>query len=158
MKFEELLARTRGVGFKPPARLLALDPGHTTGWSLFENGVLTQSGQAATEANGWEEIAGLFEWIAPDMVIYENYRVYEHKLSRHANSEVYTLRLIGVIEFLCDIIHKIPKYNQMALQHKGFCSDEKLKAWGYYTSGHKHARDSIRAGTYFLLFNKEAFK
>ncbi|MNU55816.1 hypothetical protein D3C71_449010 [compost metagenome] len=158
MKFEELLTRTRGGGFIPPFRLLALDPGHTTGWSIFEDGKLTLSGQAATEANGWEEIHGLFEWAAPTMVIYENYRVYEHKLARHANSEVYTLRLIGVIEYLCDIVHKIPKYNQMALQHKGFCSDDKLKSWGYYDLGHKHARDSIRAGTYFLLFNKEAFK
>lgn len=89
------------------------------------------------------------------MVIYENYRVYAHKLERHSNSEVYTLRLVGVIEYLCDVKHKIPYYNQMAQQAKGFVTDDKLKKWGYYRQGLRHARDAIRHGCYFLLFDKE---
>lgn len=154
MTFPFFMTAKRGKDFVPPARLLSLDPGETTGWAVFEHGELTAAGQALTMANGWTEIDRLFADIQPTMVIYENYRVYEHKLSRHANSEVYTLRLVGVIEYLCDVKHKIPYYNQMAHQAKGFVSDEKLKQWNYYKTGMKHGRDAIRHGCYFLLFDK----
>jgi hypothetical protein len=152
--FGELLQKRRGINFQAPARLLCLDPGHTTGWSVFEDGKLTATGEAATMAEGWSCIDRLFTDINPTAVIYENYRVYAHKLERHSNSEVYTLRLVGVIEYLCDVKYKISQYNQMAHQAKGFVTDDKLKSWGFYQTGQKHARDSIRHGCYFLLFDK----
>lgn len=152
--FAELLAKRRGADFKAPQRLLALDPGETTGWSVFEDGKLTATGQAPTMSGGWNCIHELFADVRPTCVIYENYRVYAHKLERHSNSEVYTLRLVGVIEYLCEVGFGIPYYNQMAQQHKGFVTDEKLKDWGMYKPSQKHARDSIRAGCYFLLFHK----
>ena len=105
-------------------------------------------------AEGWSCIDGLFRDVSPTMVVYENYRVYAHKLERHSNSEVYTLRLVGVIEYLCDVKHQVPQYNQMASQAKGFMTDEKLKKWGMYRKGFRHARDAIRHGAYFLLFDK----
>lgn len=153
-QFEEILYKRRGKDFIPPARLLSLDPGHTTGWCLYEDGKLTASGHAATLAEGWTCIDSLFRDIQPTMVVYENYRVYAHKLERHSNSEVYTVRLIGVIEYLSEIVHQVPHYNQMAQQAKGFMTDDKLKRWGMYQVGFKHARDAIRHGAYFLLFDK----
>jgi hypothetical protein len=152
--FPNLMATRRGMDFVPPKRLLVLDPGETTGWALFEDGKLSTAGQLGTKQEGWIAIHSLFHHIQPNMVVYENYRVYQHKLERHSNSEVYTVRLIGVIEFLCEIIHGIPHYNQMAHEAKGFVSDDKLQKWGYYKPGLKHARDAIRHGCYFLLFNK----
>jgi len=154
ISFGELLRKRRGEGFKAPERLLVLDPGHTTGWTLFVNGKIANHGQAATERDGWECIDMLFTDTQPTMVVYENYRVYAHKLERHSNSEVYTLRLVGVIEYLCDVKFGIPRYNQMAHQAKGFVTDEKLKAWGFYVPSMKHARDAIRHACYFLLFDK----
>lgn len=41
---------------------------------------------------------------------------------------------------------------QMAAQAKGFVDDDKLKAWGFWIKGKKHARDAIRHGVYYLLF------
>lgn len=152
--FYQLLMKKRGEGFKPPRRLLCLDPGETTGWAVFEDGKLTASGHAATKLEGWLCIDKLVTDIQPTHVVYENYRVYAHKLDRHSNSEVYTLRLVGVIEYLCDVHLGVPRYNQMAHQAKGFVSDEKLRAWGMYQRGKKHARDAIRHGVYFLLFDK----
>lgn len=151
--FTDLLKKRRGASFEAPERLLCLDPGETTGWAVFERGELTASGQART-IEGWEVIHDLFVDIKPTAVIYENYRVYAHKLERHSNSEVYTLRLVGVIEFICEMLFGIPHYNQMAQQAKGFVSDEKLKSWGFYKKGHRHARDAMRHGIYFLLFDK----
>lgn len=155
LQFEQLLKLRRDPSFIPPVRLLCLDPGETTGWAVFEHGELSATGQASTSALGWIEIDRLFADVQPTMVIFENYRVYEHKLSRHANSEVYTLRLVGVIEYLCEVKYKIPYYNQMAHQAKGFVKDERLMEWGYYKPGMRHGRDAIRHGCYFLLFNKE---
>lgn len=152
--FPQLLDKHRGEDFKFPPRLLCLDPGETTGWALYEHGKLTSAGQVATK-DSWNIISDLFEEKNPTHVVYENYRVYSHKLDRHAFSEVYTLRLIGVIEFLCDVVYRIPYDNQMAQQAKGFVTDEKLKHWGYYNMGPKHARDAMRHGVYYLLFNKE---
>lgn len=154
ISFEELLAKRRGVDFIPPKRLLCLDPGETTGWAVFEDGMFSASGQASTAANGWKEIDKLFTDVNPTMLVYENYRVYSHKLERHSNSEVYTLRLVGVIEYLAEVKFGIPYFNQMANQAKGFVTDDKLKAWGMYQRGHRHARDAIRHGCYFLLFDK----
>lgn len=153
--FLEILEKRRGAEWKAPHRLLVLDPGETTGWCLYIDGKLHDQGQASTYALGWHEIHELFEQTRPTMVLYENYRVYQHKLERHSNSEVYTIRLIGVIEYLCEVVWGIKHYNQMAHQAKGFVTDEKLKAWGYYVTGKRHARDAIRHGCYFLLFNKE---
>lgn len=150
----ELLARHRGEDFVFPPKLLCLDPGETTGWSLFENGVPTRAGQVKT-IEDWFVIMELFDTTQPTHVIYENYRVYANKFDRHAFSEVYTLRLIGAIEFMCSVLYKIPYTNQMAVQAKGFVTDDKLKQWGYYNMGPKHARDSLRHGIYYLLFNKE---
>lgn len=152
--FGELLNKRRGPEFQAPKRLLVLDPGHTTGWSVFEDGKMTAAGQLDNYNQGWGSVAKLFADVNPTMVLYENYRVYSHKLERHSNSEVYTVRLIGVLEFLCEVIYGIMHYNQMAHQAKGFVSDEKLKAWNMYQVGQKHARDSIRHGCYFLLFDK----
>lgn len=154
ISFQELLRKRRGDNFVVPARLLVLDPGHTTGWTVFEKGELTASGQINT-IEKWENIDNLFNDVQPTMVLYENYRVYAHKLERHSNSEVFTVRLVGVIEFLCDVMWQIPHYNQMAHQAKGFVTDDKLKAWGYYVKGQRHARDAMRHGLYFLLFAKE---
>lgn len=151
--FLDLLYKRRGADFKAPKRLLCLDPGETTGWAVFEEGKLTAAGQART-IDGWEVIHQLFVDIKPTMVIFENYRVYAHKLERHSNSEVYTLRLVGVIEFISEMLFAIPHYNQMAQQAKGFTNDDKLKAWGFYSKGQRHSRDAIRHGCYFLLFDK----
>lgn len=152
-RFAEILAMRKPI-FDPlkEHRLLCLDPGETTGWALFVNGELTESGQAKTLEGGWREIHDLFEYICPTFVVYENYRVYGHKLERHANSEVYTLRLVGVIEYLCEVVYGISWHNQMAAQAKGFATDEKLKKWNMYQTGKKHARDAIRHGIYYLLF------
>lgn len=128
--------------------------GETTGWAVFEDGILTASGQLSNKVEGWHSVDKLFDDVQPNMVLYENYRVYAHKLERHSNSEVYTLRLVGVIEYLCEVKHQVPWYNQMAQQAKGFVSDEKLQRWGMYQRGQKHARDAIRHGIYFLLFDK----
>jgi len=171
LAYQELLqARYKKDPSKIPHRLLCLDPGETTGWAVFVDGFLTDWGQSPTVilstdkgANqgekilNWPILYSLFADTNPKQVICEDYKVYAHKLDQHTYSSVYTLRLIGGIDMLCALGWgsypiPVPISYQMAAQHKGFVTDEKLKEWDMWRPGMKHSRDAIRAGIYFLLF------
>lgn len=137
-----------------PERLICLDPGETTGFAYFVDGELVSWKQLATHNiyAGIDILTEEFDTLKPTMVVYEDYRVYAHKAETHSWNTLHTPRLIGGIQTLC---HQrgIPRFCQMAQQPKMFCTDVKLRHWGYYKQGQKHSRDAIRHGTYYLLFN-----
>lgn len=163
MKYKAVIEKVyQGDLSKVPQRLLCLDPGETTGWCLFEQGKLTKWGQIETVlANGqlnWPILTELFFDTVPTHVVCENYRVYSHKLDRHSFSEVPTLRIIGGIDYLCMMWvdddmkpARIPIAYQMAVQAKGFATDDRLKDWDFWQPNMKHARDAIRHGIYYLI-------
>lgn len=141
-------------------RVLALDPGETTGACLFEGSKLVDARQLAT---------GLMPHAAVDVrhyisgslfpradnqeihVVIEDYRVYSWKTKDHAWAGLHTSRLIGATELICyDAGLDLTK--QTAQQAKGFCTDDKLQAWGLWQEGQRHARDAIRHALYYLLF------
>lgn len=162
MTFEVLYKRMQ-KDKKPPKRMLCLDPGETTGWSLFLNGTKNQEGQVRTILNegsklvvDWESLETLVHKTQPTYIVCEDYRIYQHKLDQHTFSSVATLRLIGGIDYTAYKLG-IPIAYHMAIEHKGFCDDKKLKMWGYWAIGLKHSRDSIRLGCYHLLFHKGEF-
>jgi len=165
MKYKDVLANVYKTDLtKIPQRLLCLDPGETTGWALFENGLLTKCDQEKTVDTDkliWHNLEKLFYAHKPTQVVCEDYRIYAHKLERHSNSQVMTLRLIGGIDLLCennDAMRdagfgwfSIPIHYQMAAQAKGFITDDRLKDWGMWQEGMKHSRDAIRHGLYYLV-------
>lgn len=157
LSFSDLLQRIRGNA-RVPHRLLCLDPGKTTGWCLFENGALTKWGQIENCFDDTNvdatKLYDLFADIQPDFVLYEDYKVYSHKLDRHSFNPVFTVRLIGVIETYCQL-EGVKSHKQMATTAKNFCTDDKLKQWGFWQAGMRHSRDAIRHGCYFLLFYKK---
>lgn len=139
-------------------RLLALDPGETTGWALFS----TLNGQVSMECGQiktWpmtdcvQSLTKLLDYAAPKFIMHESYRIYDWKTENHSWSGVPTIHVIGCLETLC-IQRSIPWDTQSAGQAKNFCTDEKLKSWGVYEVGKKHARDAIRHGCLFLLFGQ----
>lgn len=157
LSFTELLTRLRGAK-KIPHKLLCLDPGKTTGWAVFTDGELTDWGQVEDCYDNSNidatKLYDLFAEVQPDFVLYEDYKVYSHKLDRHSFNPVFTVRLIGVIETYCQL-ESIKSHKQMATTAKNFCTDEKLKAWGFWQKGMRHSRDAIRHGCYFLLFYRK---
>ena len=139
--------------------LLALDPGETTGWCVFEylaandSYVKVASGQLKTWpmqdfVNNFKQLLAMYK---PTAIVHELYAVYEWKATDHSWSSVPTLRVIGGIEVFA-IMADIPVYTQTAQIAKNFCTDDKLKTWGFYITGEKHARDAFRHAAYFLLF------
>lgn len=153
-------------------RLLSLDPGETTGWSVWDshdNGThyeLFASGQLET----WNKQAQistapcilpcvlnfprLLAQYEPDEVVLESYRVYEWKSESHSWSDVPTLRIIGSME--TELHHKgLPYYFQTAQMAKNFCTDERLVEWGFWKRGERHARDAMRHALYFIIFGPQ---
>ena len=157
LSYTELFTRLRGDK-KVPHKLICLDPGKTTGWCTFVDGHLDKTGHIENCYDDQNiDTAGLFKLFEeeqPNFILYEDYKVYSHKLARHTFNPVFTLRLIGAIESYSQI-KGIPTHKQMAVTAKNFVTDEKLKNWGFWKTGMRHARDAIRHGCYFLLFYKK---
>ncbi len=151
MDFKEL---SKGIGHEDPLALLVFDPGHTTGWAFFEEMELKFCGEVNTEdiETAVRTLSDLFELYVPYRVVIEDYRVYRWRAKHHIGSQMMTTRVIGCIETLCiqQGIYEITK--QPAHIAKGFCTDKKLKDWGFYQKAQKHANDAIRHGCYYLLF------
>lgn len=154
MKFEEFCVKARIKIDQIPYRLIALDPGETTGYTLFVNGIKKDTKQLDTHnmAQATKLLMNLLVKEQPDFLVYENYKVYDWKTESHSWSQLHTSQFIGTIRTLCTL-HDIPYHTQMAQQAKGFCDDTKLKEWGYYDKGMKHARDAVRHACFYILFN-----
>lgn len=155
--FADLLQITRGADWKPPATLFAIDPGETCGWAVFRGGHLSISGQQeiTTMKDSRLEVGPLWDLIMqwqPNIVVMEGYRVYASKAAAHTWNALYTPKLIGAMEAVCDF-RGIPVVIQMA-SVKAFCTNDKLKAWGFYQKAQPHAIDAIRHGCYYLLFHE----
>ena len=154
MDFKSLCAKVNIAKKVEPfhGTILALDPGETTGWALFENQNLVKSGQISTwpMKHAVSELSKLL-LEDPTHVVYEQYRVYSWKSDDHKWSNVPTLHIIGCIETL-SILRGNSYSDQSAQVAKNFCTDEKLQRWDFYKTGERHARDAIRHGCYYLLF------
>jgi hypothetical protein len=151
--FTELVTRA-GKNPNGESRILAFDPGHTTGWAAFENADLIASGEIDTTSIGHciESAMPLFIQYTPKYVVMEDYRIYKWRQKQHVGSEVLTIQIIGCLQTLAiqDFVPYVIK--QPAQIAKGFCTDAKLKEWEMYQPGARHARDAIRHGCYFIMF------
>lgn len=171
MKFRDFLDavhKTRPIkGGRFKGRLLALDPGETTGWSVWDshdNAAYYQM-DSCGQLETWDKknhsiipCAKNFEYmlrdIVPDYVVMERYAVYEWKAQSHSWSDVPTLRIIGSMETRL-IDRNIHYHMQTAQVAKHFVTDERLKEWGFWERGQRHARDSMRHALFFLTFGKQ---
>lgn len=176
MQFDELIDRTIPQNKQFRGRLLCLDPGETLGWStiicppIASQAVVSSLDGSAPEVRfsrsfragqfscvpyekGIDNIGALITQEQPDRIVCEDYKVYSWKAASHSWNELYTPKLIGTIQTLGHLLN-LPLKFQMAQLAKGFVTDNKLREWNMYgaTKGMKHARDSLRHGLYYLLF------
>ncbi len=148
----DYLQRARRSERALPGALLCLDPGETIGWALFTDGQLSAAGQERIAR--MVDLEHLLDRAAPqgaERLIIESYRVYPWQLERHSFSDVPTLRYIGALQMLAEQ-RQVPITLQAAAVAKEFASDSRLKGWGLYQKGRRHANDAIRHGAHYLLF------
>lgn len=149
--FTRFLFATRHDDWPVPRRLLAIDPGETTGWAVFDAGQLYDCSQLPTMRV--EMIEPLITISQPSHVICERYVVYPGKGDDHVLDALHTPQLIGAIKLICAQL-AIPVLEQGAGHAKGFMTDKRLREWGYYQKSQKHANDAVRHGCFGLLCNK----
>lgn len=159
-EFTNLLSSVRGDDWKPPDVVLSIDPGETCGWARFINGTLTTHGEVVIPTFKDGRIEGVELWDlfnpVPRIVVIEGYRVYASKAKHHTWSALYTPKLIGYLECICQYYKtelQHPEYYLQMASSKQFCTDVKLKSWNCWPTGHRHAADAIRHGCYWLLFH-----
>jgi len=156
--FPAWVAKLDKSGLPLPKVMIALDPGETTGLAVFNEANLVEAKQLATHSiySGTDILIEVLDKYKPDMVVFEDYRIYDFKAQSHSWGTLHTPRLIGALQSLC---HQrgIKTFYQLAQQPKLFCTDQKLEQWGYYRKGLRHARDAIRHGCYYLIWKNGQF-
>jgi hypothetical protein len=141
-------------------RVVAFDPGETTGVCVFHGSQFVTADQLKTKTliQGINEIRDFIDANWCDEVVCEDYRVYAYKSDEHKWADLHTPKLIGGIQTICHLRYKdiIPCTFRMASEAKQFVDDEKLQAWGLWgeTKGMRHARDAIRHAIFHLVFGK----
>lgn len=125
--------------------LLALDPGETTGYCVADyNGVIKEAGQfpAATRL---DHILMIYK---PKVTVMESFRV--RVVAAVIGSTVPTLKIIGVMEYLCAQRGSNVVWQQPS--QKAFFDNGRLKRLGLYRKAEPHATDAIRHLFYYLTF------
>ena len=133
-------------------RVLAFDPGGTTGVALYTENQL----QAWQVTELYEVYDILREW-RPDEVVFERF-VYQ----RRDKVDLTPVEVIGVIKLFCDQGHRShdmdwhieDPHAQTPSQAKNLWTDSKLKKLGLWQPGKPHAMDAVRHMMYFLVVTK----
>ena len=97
-------------------RLMALDPGQTTGWSYWD--CCKRVGYGQEKISAIEDFLDNYldtGWCGIDQLVFENYRVYPGREKVQGN--LYTPRLIGRIEAWAER-NNVPVAKQMAVPSK----------------------------------------
>jgi hypothetical protein len=141
--------------------ILALDPGETTGYAVFYgDGVAAYDWEIIDQVKTWPEIDAvrslslLLDQIKPNLVVAEQYRVYDWKSDDHKWSAVNTVQVIGCVWTLC-VQRAIPLVWQSAQNAKGFWTDDRLKEYNLYQAGVRHGRDATRHALQYLCFGSK---
>lgn len=156
--------------------IIALDPSGnhasegegsgTTGVAIYRNGIITLDEIKASDYTKteeyWHAILNLLVYTKPDYVVFEGYKLYNHKgmsAQTQSYSTLMTSQLIGAIRATCynhfiktDIQYATDVKSRWAdhvLQYKGYL-DEKNYFNGKPTNAHK--RDALRHLLHFMKY------
>ena len=119
--------------------ILALDPGHTTGWAI-----LTEEEVIATGL--FPDYTGVNELIkkhVPDVAVIEDFILYPWKSRALIWNQLWTVQVLGVMKYLLDEV-SIPYELQNAVLVKQLSK----RLIGKYSS--QHERDAVTHGIVYL--------
>ncbi len=140
-------------------RIVALDPGGTTGWAYWQDTPIRTSnespwdhftaGQIGPEEHHEQLFAHLeFLHTSDYTIVCESFE-FRQGQQRH-NIRLDSKEYIGVVKLLGQQ-RNLPVVFQTAALGKGFVSDEKLKVMGLWIPGKQHARDALRHLIYYMV-------
>jgi len=83
-------------------KVLAFDPGETTGWAFFEDAALGPTTGTLELWGGPQGIYDLIDKYTPDFIVVENFRLFPHRQREQVGSTFPTVKVIGVIEYIAE--------------------------------------------------------
>lgn len=127
-------------------RILAFDPGGTTGYKLYDSETDTFSG-GQLEPNHHFKLWSMLNDLKINAVVYETF---EYRNKSRAGLVLDSREYIGIIR-LFEAMYSIPTTKQTPAQAKGFVSDARLKRGGLWVPGHPHENDACRHLIYYMI-------
>ena len=132
-------------------RILAVDPGGTTGWVTYDTD--TEEFQSGQEADRLVFCSMVKEWVdrGVGLIVVEDFRITIQTAKKSQQPDA--LKIIGAIDYIA------AGSAQVVLQTPGdakrFATDDRLKKAGMWTPGRKHANDAARH--LFLRLSKKGY-
>lgn len=167
--YDELLAATgdeedsadaEGAGFQ----VIALDPGGTTGWSIFQVHPLAMCGDPSIPVmpniEWWD--AGEFTGPQDDQIDQILDLLVEWPYARLVTEDFHLRQVNAVLDpvEINAILRREtrPRYwvKQQPALAMGTVTDDRQKRWGFWVPGKPHARDAVKHAITFLKRRKEA--
>ena len=133
-------------------RIIALDPGVTTGVAIYRSDDNTpgrdpfeQFQFKGSHAEFWDIVLQRDDWNA---IVYEKFTY-----QRRDRVELYPVQVIGVIRMYAQQ-EDIPEFSHTASAAKGLITDDKLKKMGLWIPNLRHAMDATRHLMYHLIVTR----
>lgn len=125
-------------------RILALDPGVTTGFALYDQHD-PMAGRAWQKACKHSEYMDELNEVWPNIIICESF-VHTHR----TGTDYTPVEFIGLTKWFCErrdiiLIEQTPAYG------KAFFDNDKLKKLGVYVGGMPHSMDALRHLYQFMM-------
>ena len=149
------------------AKILAFDPGGTTGWTrvhLYPRGQENSSGARFEEADrSWDggqfgpgpHHKALYKFLIMERPLHVVCESFQYRVIQSGGATMPGIRLdsveyIGVIKLYCELT-KTPLFLQTAGEVKPLWTDEKLKKLGLWARGEQHRRDAVRHALHHII-------
>ena len=132
-------------------RILALDPGESTGW-VFGDGENALRG--GTCGRNHKEVAQLIRDEMPDIIVLERFNLYPGMAKSLAWNSFYPCEVIGVIKYMA-MVHGITIVEQAPSVKKYAGDIQKYTDWHYVkdrcSKVTEHTKDAYQHYRYFLI-------
>lgn len=121
-------------------RVLALDPGGTTGVAQYDSETGKFTSTQESERNHLVNLVRV-QAHGVDVVVCEDFRITMQTAKKSPQADA--LKIIGAVDWICWDVG-IPFVLQTPGDAKRFATDDRLKKAGFWTPGRRHANDAAR--------------
>lgn len=123
--------------------LLSLDPGaEHTGWAIVD--VDTKTCPISGTLPTWHGLDALFTIHAPDIVVYEEFRLYPAMAKAKSFGTLSEIETIGVLKYLCE------EYKVPIVAQKASCKEHVALPRQVAGVRGPHARDALKHALYYI--------
>jgi len=141
-------------------KILVFDPGESTGWVFWEEGVVVSGG---TCGKNHREVADKILTLKPDIVVFERFNLYPGRAQSLSWNTFYPCEVIGVIRYIAEsanmeIVEQAPsvkKYSGLVKKNESWLwNDLKARMQGKVT---EHTWDALQHLQYYLRNGGKAY-